>query len=190
MSAKNGGGNDDDTRRDDWITPDDIYNPINKLARFDFDLAASDDNAKTHYYLTEEEDALSFEWTIENLLDRCKKKAGLYYFGSLNAWINPPYNLIEPWIYNAIEGARSGLTFWMMLPNNTDRPWFRHGVRKHSEWYVYGDDEKTKKYRGEMIPTNRINFIDPSSGARNANTKGSVLAIFRPPLPKCWHKGG
>lgn len=186
-----GGISPGENRRDDWQTPDYIYDPINAVYQFSFDLAASDENHLAPRYLTIEEDALSFEWTLENLLDRCRPSWLMEPPRNLNIWVNFPFDDADSWIYHCMEGARNGLTVVAMCPANTDRPWFRHGVMKHSRWFVYGDDEcrgrKTKQHP-EGAPRNRIPFIDPTGEKRDAPGKGNVLAIFDPPLPKCWHQ--
>ena len=175
-----GGSSIDERRTDSWMTPDDIYDPLNQIFNFSFDLAAGDENAKAPLYFTEKEDSLSFEWNYRNLVMNSRCSAAVK--PNMHCWLNPPYRDLESWVYHAIEGSKNGLTIAALLPANPDRPWFGHVVRK-IEHYWYGDDER-------KTAQNRIPFIDPRNPtAKSSPGKGNLLAIFRPPLPKCWHRG-
>lgn len=203
-SVRIAGANPPATRSQIWKTPkEEIYDPLDEQFNFAFDLAADDENFLADLYLTEKENALSFEWTIDSLIERCKLNTqdctskGNGYHGYHNtAWCNPPYNDLDPWIEQMLKGAKNGITIVALLPNNTDRPWFRFGIlqSKNVEHYFYGGVEvirtwESGKKKGRPVYKNRISFGDPTADERDAPGKGNILAIFRPPLPSCWHKG-
>lgn len=165
--------------RNDWSTPDHIYKPLDEIFSFSFDLAASKENAKAPLYLTEAEDALGFEWSIVNLISRARCKEGVR--PNLNCWLNPPYNNIGSWMEKCLEAQSNKLTVVALLPNRTDRPWFRNIVMSNSHYFFFGDDEPEK-------PVNRIKFEDPTDSNRQNPGEGSILSIFYPELPRCWRK--
>lgn len=47
---------------EEWGTPQELFNRLNKEFNFTFDICASKENAKCHKYYTKEEDALKQEW--------------------------------------------------------------------------------------------------------------------------------
>lgn len=59
--------------KDDWETPDDLFNELHERFNFTVDAAASHNNAKLPRYWTKEDDALSKSWSEERV------------------WLNPPY---------------------------------------------------------------------------------------------------
>ncbi len=48
--------------KDDWETPQDLFNVLHEEFEFDLDAAANDRNAKCTRYFTKEQDALSQQW--------------------------------------------------------------------------------------------------------------------------------
>lgn len=68
---------------EEWGTPQELFNRLNKEFNFTFDICASKENAKCHKYYTKEEDALKKEW------------GGVI-------WMNPPYGRqIGIWVKKA-----------------------------------------------------------------------------------------
>lgn len=88
-----------------WGTPPELFDFINKHIKFDLDVCASSHNAKVKNYFDEAVDGLSLDW-----YGRC--------------WMNPPYSrgLQKKWVNKAIDEilecrARS---VTMLLPARTD----------------------------------------------------------------------
>ncbi len=50
------------SKKDDWETPQKLFNELNKEFQFDLDATANDHNAKCEKYFTKEQDALVQEW--------------------------------------------------------------------------------------------------------------------------------
>ncbi|EPC12611.1 Chaperone protein DnaJ [Lacticaseibacillus paracasei subsp. tolerans Lpl7] len=78
--------------KDDWETPQKLFEKLNDRYHFVIDLAATSKNAKCKNYYTVEDDALSKDWSKVN--------------GP--KWLNPPY------------GRQLGL--WVYLLNQMQRP--------------------------------------------------------------------
>jgi len=104
----------DKANKDSWATPQYIFDYFNKIFNFDFDVAASADNAKCEDFYTIEDNALIKVW------------------GDVN-WCNPPYSNIKPWVEKAIfERMRNNKTV-MLLPSDTSVEWFRLAFDNCSE---------------------------------------------------------
>lgn len=77
------------SKSNDWSTPQELFDALDKRFQFTLDVCASDKNAKVKRYFTRELDGLGQSWGGE----RC--------------WMNPPYGReIGPWV----EKARCGNT--------------------------------------------------------------------------------
>ena len=75
---------------EEWGTPQELFNRLNKEFNFTIDICASKENTKCPKYYTKEEDALKQEW------------GGVI-------WMNPPYGRqIGNWVKKAKEIARQG----------------------------------------------------------------------------------
>ena len=52
-----------DTGRQDWETPDELFDPLNAEFNFTLDVCANADNAKCVDYFSEKDNALAQKWT-------------------------------------------------------------------------------------------------------------------------------
>lgn len=89
------------TGKDDWETPQDLFDKLDEEFQFDLDVAANSENTKCEWWLT---DALNESW----LGYRC--------------WCNPPYSrgLQAKFIAKAHEERLKGTLTVMLLPARTD----------------------------------------------------------------------
>jgi len=86
--------------KDSLQTPRYIYDWLNASFKFDVDLAASDKHHYCDIYFTEDDSALTGDWSLEGNVGFC----------------NPPYSKINPWIEKAIEEIEFGFTTVMLIP--------------------------------------------------------------------------
>jgi phage N-6-adenine-methyltransferase len=103
---------------DEWYTPQDFYDEVNKEFMFTTDVCATHENAKCKHYFTKDDDGLMQEWK------------GV-------CWMNPPYGrVIGHWVKKAHD---SKCIVVALLPARTDTKWFhdyiymekrRHGLLK------------------------------------------------------------
>jgi site-specific DNA-methyltransferase (adenine-specific) len=115
--------------KDEWATPDELFETVDTEFGFTLDVCATAKNAKCARYWTETDMPLWRDWTDE----RC--------------WMNPPYSQIESWMAKAFDtGLSGGGLVVCLVPSRTDVGWFwdyaRHGeVRfiRGRQWFV--DDE-------------------------------------------------
>ncbi|QHJ77211.1 MAG: hypothetical protein [Bacteriophage sp.] len=103
------------SNRDDWETPEDLFEQIEHLyGPFTLDPASSDKNAKTVKHFTIEDDGLKRSWKGETV------------------FVNPPYGRkISEWVRKAFEEHfLNGVKVVMLLPARTDTKWFHDYIYK------------------------------------------------------------
>lgn len=100
---------------EEWETPMEVFNPLNKEFCFETDLAALPHNAKCGKFFTPVMDALKQEWQ------------GI-------CWMNPPYgSQLRQWMRKACESAARGATIVCLVPARTDTLWWHDYVLPHAE---------------------------------------------------------
>ena len=76
------------SNKEDWETPQELFNELNKEFNFTVDVSSSDDNHKCNKYYTEKENGLIQNWDNEII------------------WCNPPYGRkIGDWVKKASESS-------------------------------------------------------------------------------------
>lgn len=104
------------SKRQDWSTPQALFDALDAEFEFTLDAAASSDNWKCHTYLDETTNALEQDW------------AELSRGGAV--WLNPPYGReIGRWIKKASqEGARCPVVVLIFARTDT-RWWHQYAMR-------------------------------------------------------------
>ena len=102
-------------KSDEWATPQDLFDQLDKEFHFTLDPCASAANHKCETFFTKEDDGLSKKW------------------GGGGAFCNPPYSRIAKWVQKAFKEAKDGTTVVMLIPSRTDTRWFHD--------YIYGKHE-------------------------------------------------
>lgn len=109
--------------RDDWETPQDLFDALDLIFSFDLDPCASHDNHKTPQYFTIEADGLSRDWHGR-------------------VFMNPPYGRgISDWIEKAYEESTK---YWNdfvvgLIPSLTDtRYWHDYVMKARYIWFIKG----------------------------------------------------
>ena len=103
------------SNRDDWETPEDLFEQIENLyGPFTLDPASSDKNAKTLKHFTIDDNGLKRSWKGETV------------------FVNPPYGRkIGDWVRKAFEEHfLNGVKVVMLLPARTDTKWFHDYIYK------------------------------------------------------------
>jgi site-specific DNA-methyltransferase (adenine-specific) len=107
------------TSKDEWETPQDLFNALDARFGFSLDAAATALNAKHNRYYTKEDDALAQEW------------------GSVT-WCNPPFGkgdkLADLFVAKGHQEAMKGKTVVMLLAARTDT------ARWHDHIMGYADE--------------------------------------------------
>lgn len=107
---------------DNWATPQDLFNSLNDVFKFDLDAAASKDNAKCQKYFTIANNGLAQSWHG-------------------NVWLNPPYGRqIGAWVKKAYDEVMGGgaSSVVLLLPARTDTTWFHDYCKKGIVFFLRG----------------------------------------------------
>lgn len=105
------------SKSDEWETPQNLFDELNKEFDFVLDVCATKENAKCEKYFTKEDNGLTKNWS---LYGGCK-------------WMNPPYGReIGEWVRKAFMWNRKqGVTIVCLLPARTDTKWFHDYIYKN-----------------------------------------------------------
>lgn len=106
--------------KQEWTTPDNLFDPLNKEFNFNFDLAADFKNTKCDAFFDEQMDGLSQPWPHGGV-----------------CWLNPPYgdkkHKLVDWIKKAFEESKQGATIVMLIPARTNTKWWHEYCMNASE---------------------------------------------------------
>lgn len=105
------------SKTDNWETPQDLFEELNKEFDFTLDPCADSQNHKCHIYFTKEDDGLSRDW------------------GGHIVFCNPPYGReIGKWVKKAYETMKNAWNYKyktivvMLIPARTDTKWFHEYI--------------------------------------------------------------
>jgi site-specific DNA-methyltransferase (adenine-specific) len=108
-----------ESAKQDWTTPDDLFEPYQKEFKFTLDAAADKKNARAKKFFTQRDDALTQSW------------------GNHRVWLNPPYGArtgtLQQWVRKAHQESTSGATVVMLVPARTNTNWFHDICLAHGE---------------------------------------------------------
>lgn len=143
------------SKSDEWSTPQDFFDKVNKEFNFDCDVCATVENAKCSNFITAEQNGLVHPW------------------GKVN-WCNPPYSQIASWVERAFMqtldfGFGKGKTTVMLIPARTDTKYFHKWIwdENKDDWYPH--------VKGRFI-RGRLKF----GGSKNSAPFPSMLVVFNP----------
>lgn len=143
---------------DEWITPDEIFKPLEQeFGPFDLDAAADYKNTKAkHWFGRQNEsgyffDALQYPWTNFNSI-----------------WCNPPYSKEgkkDEFIRKAYAASLTGTRVVMLLPVKTDTASFHD--------YIYNNaNARIRFLRG------RIRFLNRNGIKQSTGRFASMVVVF------------
>lgn len=99
-----------ESAKQDWTTPDALFEPINAEFKFTLDAAADATNARADNFFCADDDGLRQDW------------------GNHTVWLNPPYGdragKLSDWVKKASEASKLGATVVMLIPARTNTNWF------------------------------------------------------------------
>lgn len=136
----------------EWSTPEDLFDELDREFHFNLDPAATDDNHRCSRYFTEIENGLIQDWTPGPLSGEPPSVV----------FLNPPYGRgIVKWMAKAHEESGHGATVVCLVPARTDTAWFQK--------YAFGHE--IRFLRG------RLKFGAAKTGAPFP----SAIVVMRPP---------
>jgi phage N-6-adenine-methyltransferase len=147
------------TPKDEWGTPDHIFNKLNEEFHFDLDAAANCNNAKCELYFDKHLDALQQNW--------CK------YARGGNIWLNPPYSKgnVERFMQKAYEESEKGFgAVVCIVPVDFSTNWWHDYVMNAYE---------IRAIKGRV---KFIGYDDNGDLVKNSPTFSSCIVIFKKAL--------
>jgi phage N-6-adenine-methyltransferase len=99
-----------ETDGDEWRTPDQLFDFLNRHYHFTVDVTATAKNRKVRKYYDMARDGLKQDWTGEIV------------------FMNPPYSEAGKWTKKAQEAANAGAIVVASLPNRSASGWYREHV--------------------------------------------------------------
>lgn len=114
------------SKTDEWSTPQDFFDELNKEFNFTLDPCATPENAKCEKYYTKEDDGLKQDWSGETV------------------FCNPPYGrAIKDWVKKCYEESKKpNTTVVMLMPARTDTSYFHD--------YIYHKAKEIRFIRGRL----------------------------------------
>jgi len=108
-----------ESAKQDWETPIELFDELNKEFNFTLDAAASGTNKKVNKYFDQASNGLVQSWSSEVV------------------WLNPPYgdgkHKLVDWVKKAVAEKENGATTVMLIPARTNTNWFHDLCLKHGE---------------------------------------------------------
>ncbi len=105
--------------RQDWETPESIFEPLNEEFGFTLDVCATPNNAKCQKYFTIIDNGLLQQWS------------GV-------CWMNPPFGKQGKWVAKAYQSAQEGATVVCLLPSRTNTNWWHDCCMKGEIRFIQG----------------------------------------------------
>ena len=105
------------SKSNEWATPQDFFDELDKEFHFNLDPCATDENHKCERYFTKADDGLSKDW------------------GGYRVFCNPPYGRdISKWVAKAFyEGHKDNTIVVMLIPARTDTKYFHDYILHRAE---------------------------------------------------------
>lgn len=104
------------SKSDEWTTPKEFFNELNKEFNFNLDPCADDENHLTQDYYTKEQDGLQQDWSGKTV------------------FCNPPYSDISRWVRKCHdEGIKDNTTVVLLVPARTDTKYFHNFIENRAE---------------------------------------------------------
>ena len=113
------------SKTNEWSTPQDFFDELDKEFSFTLDPCATDGNAKCDKYFTVDDDGLIQDWSNDIV------------------FMNPPYGReIKHWIKKAYEESLNGATVVCLIPSRTDTTYWHD--------YIFGKAYDIRFVRGRL----------------------------------------
>ena len=113
------------SKTNEWSTPQDFFDELDKEFNFTLDPCATSENAKCTKYFTVEDDGLKQDWSNDVV------------------FMNPPYGReIKYWVQKAYEESLKGATVVCLIPSRTDTKYWHD--------YIFGKADDIRFLRGRL----------------------------------------
>jgi len=131
-----------ESNRQDYETPQSLFEPLNKEFGFTLDVCATYDNTKCKDFIPPEVDGLNTNWD--------KNKV---------CWMNPPFKTVGKWVEKAYNESMNGTTVVCLVASRTNTNWWHNFVMKANEIrYVKGRPKFVGCKHGLPLPLSIVIF--------------------------------
>ena len=126
------------SNRQDWATPQFLFDGLNAEFRFEVDVCANAENAKCKRFFSEQDNGLSQDWN------------GV-------CWMNPPYGrTIGLWMKKAFESSLNGALVVCLVPARTDTTWWHKYAMRGEIRYLrgrlkFGESENSAPFPSAIV---------------------------------------
>lgn len=136
---------------DEWETPQDLFDSLNKIHKFTLDPCATKQNRKCKKYYSKRDNGLIHSWAGERV------------------FCNPPYSQIKDWVKKCHDEDQAQTV--LLVPARTDTKWFHAYI---AENYIGRDGWKTEYWHDVLFLQGRLKF----GGSTNSAPFPSMLVFF------------
>ena len=113
------------SKTNEWSTPQDFFDELDKEFNFTLDPCATSENAKCNKYFTVEDNGLKQDWSNDVV------------------FMNPPYGReIKYWVQKAFEESLKGATVVCLIPARTDTTYWHN--------YIFGKADDIRFIKGRL----------------------------------------
>ncbi|MEW6984315.1 phage N-6-adenine-methyltransferase [Colwelliaceae bacterium 6471] len=109
-----------ENKKDKWQTPPDVFKQLDKEFNFTLDAAAEENTALCDKFFTEEDDALTQDWSGETV------------------FCNPPYSKLKAFAEKARRESDNGTQVVMLVPARTDTKAFHENLASGEIRFIKG----------------------------------------------------
>lgn len=141
------------SKSEEYETPNEIFEPLQKEFDLQLDVCATKENAKCDLFFTKEDDALTKDW--DN-----------------NFWMNPPFSRdLKEWVIKAFEESQKGVVGVCLLPVRSNTLWWHKYIidTKTEVRFLKGETKFVGHKRGLWLPFAIIIFNKLNSEVRNSS---------------------
>lgn len=125
------------SKSNEWETPSELFEKLNKEFRFTLDPCCTKENAKCERHFTIAEDGLKQDWSDHNV------------------FMNPPYGRqIKKWVKKAYKESLKGATVVCLIPARTDTSyWHEYIFNKAEIRFLRGRVKFSNSKNGAPFPS-------------------------------------
>lgn len=140
----------------EWITPQHVFDALNRNFNFTLDPCATPENAKCRNYYTKSENGLERSWRGHRV------------------FMNPPYGrfVINKWVKKAYEEAKRGALIVALLPARTDTRWWHDYCESQLYVLIKGRLRFSNAKSGAPFPSVIVVFANIPKSFKQQPQKG------------------
>jgi phage N-6-adenine-methyltransferase len=159
------------SEKQDWATPQNLFDELNHQYNFDVDVCAHSRNYKCEKYYTEDDNALEQEWKG-------------------TCWMNPPYDQSAIFIEKAYEESLKGSRVVALIPARTDTKYFHNYCMQAEEIMFikgrlkFGDSKNSAPFPSMLVVFNNHHNPTPIMSTYTPSNEVELRKVIYKDLKK------